>query len=166
MARDLQPDGGADVYGLAPDDPIGVSSATACTARLTKDKRRAVKSYVTTLGPALHQKHGGGHPYTPGQVRATALELALSIDYLCWGYLMYCSPGDFARIHEAAGEICDYDAMREVVAGEFFGHNLAFDAVEVAGAIVSGTAEAIASGAGEAVGWLADVDWSGLLDWS
>jgi hypothetical protein len=56
--------------------------------------------------------------------------------------------------------------MREVVAGTFFGGNTGFDAVEVAASIASGTAETLASAAASATGWLADVDWPGLLDWS
>jgi hypothetical protein len=156
---------GADVYRLAPEEPIGVSSADACTTRLTREKRAAVKGYLNTLGPALQQRYGQARHYTPTQVRDTALDRGLSIDYLCWAFLLYCCAPDFTRIHEAAGEVCDYSAMRAAVAVAFFGGHVGFDAIEVAGVIASGAAEATGAGAG-LVGWLADVDWSGLLDWS
>jgi hypothetical protein len=154
------------VYQLAPEDPIGVSSAAACTATLTTDKRRAVKSYLNTLGPALQQKYGRHRHYTPAQVRETVLEQGLRTDYLCWAFALHCPPVDFERIHAAAGELCDYTAMREVVGAAFFGGNAAFDATEVTAAILSGAAEAATAGAVGLLGWMAEVDWPGLMDWS
>ena len=152
-------------YALAPDDPVGASGPAACTTQLTPDKREAVKAYLNTLGPALRAKYGRGPHYTPAQVRETALERALSIDYVCWAFLLYCSPGDFGLIHAAADAMCDAAAMRGVVAEAFFGGNTAFDACELAGVIASGAAEAGSAGASSLVGWLADVDWSVLVDW-
>jgi hypothetical protein len=153
-------------YGFALEEPIYVSPASNCTTKLTKEKKKAVKAYIRDLGPSLQRKYGKQPNYTPEQVRETALVGALSIDYMCWAYLLYCSPSVFQSIHSAAGEVCDYSAMREVVAGTFFGGNLGFDAIELAATIASGTEETIASSAGSAIGWLADVDWSGLMDWS
>lgn len=153
-------------YGFAPEDPVYVSPASNCTTKLTKEKKQAVKAYIRDLGPALQKKYGRSPNYSPQQVRETALASALSIDYMCWAFLLYCSQPAFQSIHSAAGEICDYTAMREVVAGTFFGGNMAFDAVEVAATIASGTAGTIVDTAGNAAGWLAEVDWSGLLDWS
>jgi hypothetical protein len=153
-------------YKLAPDEPVYVSPASNCTTKLNKEKRQAVKAYIRDLGPALQKKYGRKPHYTPEQVRETALVGALSIDYMCWAYLLYCSQPVFHSIHSAAGEVCDYSAMREVVAGTFFGGNMGFDAVEVAANIASGAAETLASAGGSAIGWLADVDWTGLLDWS
>ena len=89
----------------------------------------------------------------------------LAIDYMCWAYMLYCSPTDFAGIHAAAGEVCDYSVMHGAVADTFFGGNLDFVTSDVAAAIVSGAAGVAAAGGG-VVGWLADVDWGGLLDWS
>jgi hypothetical protein len=153
-------------YGFAPEEPVYVSPAANCTTKLTKEKKQAVKTYIRDLGPELQKKYGKKPHYTPEQVRETALVSALSVDYMCWAYLLYCSQPVFHSIHSAAGEACDYTAMREVVAGTFFGGNLGFDAIELAATIAAGSTEAIASTAGSAVGWLADVDWSGLLDWS
>jgi hypothetical protein len=153
-------------YPLAPEEPLQVSSASACTSKLTKQKREAVKAYLNTLGPALQQKYGRSPHYTPVQVRETALERGLSIDYMCWAFLLYCAQPDFLSIHSVAGEICDYSAMREVVAGAFFGGNVGFDATEVAAVIAAGSAEAISSAAGGVTSWLVDVDWSSLVDWA
>jgi hypothetical protein len=153
-------------YGFAPEEPIYVSPASNCTTKLTKEKKQAVKTYIRDLGPELQKKYGKKPNYTPEQVRETALVSALSVDYMCWAYLLYCSPTAFNSIHSAAGEACDYSAMREVVAGTFFGGNPAFDAIELASTLASGSADVVASTAGSAIGWLADVDWTGILDWS
>jgi hypothetical protein len=156
----------ARAYPLAAEDPVGVSSAAACTTNLTEDKRRAVQGYLNTLGPALRTKYGPQQSYSPEQVRQTALERALSIDYLCWAYVIHCSAPDFERIHTAAGGACDYSGMREAIGTAFFNGNADFVAPDLTEALVSGTAEAAASGAGGVLGWLGDVDWSSLLDWS
>lgn len=163
-----QPDDDSDsgAYSLAPDDAIGVSPAANCTATLDTEKRQAVKAYLNTLGPALREKYGAKQNYTPVQVRETAFEKGLSIDYVCWAYLIHCTPVDFNHIHVLAGEACDYSAMRSAVGSAFFSGNADFSAFDVTEAIVSGTAEAAVSGMGDAIGWLGDVDWSGLLDWS
>jgi len=153
-------------YGFAQEEPIYVSPAANCTTKLTKEKKQAVKTYIRDLGPALQKKYGKKPNYTPEQVRETTLATALSVDYMCWAFLLYCSQPAFHSIHSAAGEVCDYSAMREVVAGTFFGGNPAFDAIELAATIASSSADAITSTAGSAVGWLADVDWTGILDWS
>jgi hypothetical protein len=146
-------------YALAPEPPVGVSRAEACTAQLSGSKRAAVKDYVNRLGPKLHEQYGRRDNYTPEQVRQTAVVTGLSIDYMCWAYVLYCSAPDFERIHTAAGEVCDYPAMREVVGAAFFGGNIDFVTSEVVEVLVSG-----AAGVGGLFGWLADVDWSGLLD--
>jgi hypothetical protein len=153
-------------YPLAPEEVVGVSSAEACDAKLAGQKREAVKGYLRTLGPALREKYGPKPHYSPERVRQTALERALSIDYLCWAFVIHCALPDFERIHAAAGEACDYFAMREVVGAAFFGGNADFVASQVTEALVSGAAAAAAGGAGGVPGCLGDVDWTGLLDWS
>lgn len=154
------------VYGFAHEPSVAVSSASACTAALTGDKKRAVKAYLADLGPALRTKYGRQHEYTPAQMRQTVLERALSIDYLCWVYVLHCSPLDFVAIHAAAGEACDYLAMRAAVGVAFFGGDANFVTPTIVDALLSGAAEGAASGGTAAVGWLGSVDWSGLLDWS
>jgi hypothetical protein len=133
---------------------------------MTDDKRQAVQAYVAKLGPALRDKYGRRADYTPTQVRDTALACALRIDYLCWAYVLHCSAPTFESIHAAAGEVCDYAAMRSAVGIAFFGGDTGFSTPDVVDAIVSGTGHLVASGATEAIGWLGSVDWLGLLDWS
>jgi hypothetical protein len=166
MAAIESADDSGDVYGLAPEPPVTVSQASACTATLTADKKRAVKSYLADLGPALRAKYGRKPHYTPAQVRETVLERALRVDYLCWAYVLHCSAPAFESIHAAAGEACDYVAMRAAVGVAFFSGDAAFFTPAVVDAIVSGAGEAVASGGVAAAGWLGAVDWSGLLDWS
>ncbi|AWM37147.1 hypothetical protein GobsT_49240 [Gemmata obscuriglobus] len=156
--HDDDDDGG--VYALAPEPPVPVSPASACTATLTADKRRAVRSYLTDLGPALRAKYGRKPHYTPAQVRETALERALRIDYLCWAYVLHCSAPAFESLHAAAGEACDYLAMRAAVGAAFFGGGTEFATPAVVDVIVSGAAPV----ASEAAGWLAGVDWTVLLN--
>jgi hypothetical protein len=153
-------------YSLAPKEPVGVSSAESCTTALTKEKRRAMKTYVNTLGPKLRETYGKRPHYEPEQVRTTVVASGMNIDYLCWAFVIYCAAPDFERIHAAAGEACDYTAMREVVGGAFFGGHADFVTSDVIDAIVSGTAADAVSGAGHLSGWLGDVDWSNLIDWS
>ncbi len=107
-------------YSLASEPPVGVSRADDCTSKLEGDKREAVKSYVNSLGPKLRENYGKKDNYTPEQVQQTVLVGGMNIDYMCWAYVIYCTPSDFARIHSAAGEVCDYSAMREAVGGAFF----------------------------------------------
>lgn len=154
------------VFGFAPEVSPPVSSASACTTKLTGDKRKAVQAYVGKLGPALREKYGRRAEYLPSQVRDTALEQALRIDYLCWAYVLYCSLPDFNSIHSAAGEVCDYSAMRSAVGSAFFGGEEGFSTLAIVDVIASGAGQELASGATEAAGWLGEVDWSGLLDWS
>ncbi len=157
-------DDDATPYALAPEAAVKVSTADACAAGLSESKRGAVKRYVNTLGPELRERYGRRRHYTPEQVRHTVAVTGLDIDYVCWAYVIYCAAPDFRRIHEAAGEVCDYDTMRSVVGGAFFGGHADFVTSDVIDALVSGAAEAAATGADGAFGWLGDVDWSGLLD--
>lgn len=153
-----------EIYGFA-DTPVGVSTAETCDTTMTEEKKQAVASYITKLGPALQDKYGKQDHYTPDQIRETALQQALSIDYVCWAYVLYASVDDFNRIHTAAGEVCDYTAMHSLVGDTFFGGISDFDVSSVVDVITSG-ATSVADVTGDSVSWLADVDWSGLFDWA
>jgi hypothetical protein len=90
---------------------------------------------------------------------------------MCWAFLLYCSPPVFHDLHLAAGEVCDRDGMWSAVAGTFFSGNTAFDPLAVSDVILSGAAGVadladVADAAASGAGWLADIDWGGLLDWS
>lgn len=152
-----------EVYGFAPEDPVRVSSASACSITISGEKRRAVQSYLTRLGPELRRRHGRQSKYTPEQVHESVLALGLRVDWLCWAYMLHCSPVDFETIHSAAGEVCDRSGMWTAVADVFFQGNTAFEPTVVADVLSSGGGEAVA-GAAAAVGWLGEVDWTALLD--
>jgi hypothetical protein len=128
-------------------EPLPVTPAAACDREMTPEKKEAVKSYLNTLGPKLKQKYGVRPSYTPRQVQSTAADAGLSIDYLCFAYMMYCSPADFSALHAAAGEACDAAAMRLAVADEFFGGNVGFDAVALADGLSGGVVSVAETGA-------------------
>jgi hypothetical protein len=114
---------------------------------MTPGKKKAIKAYLTTLGPKLRERHGDRKTYSPGEVRSTIETLALNFDYVCFAYMLYCSPADFAAIHEAAGEICDAAVMRQSVADTFFHGNTDFDAVELADGLWGGVVHVAETGA-------------------
>ena len=176
-------------------ETLPVTPEEGCSREMTPQKKKAVKEYLTTLGPELRKRYGERKTYTPQQVYSCAGDLGMSVDYVCFAYMLYCSHADFVALHEAAGEACDAEAMRQSVADTFFSGNTDFDAVELAdglwggvvhvaqtgadvtlsvvssGAevavnIVSAGAGAVVDGAGAALGWLGDVDWGGLFSGS
>ncbi|HQR07306.1 MAG TPA: hypothetical protein PLN21_10820 [Gemmatales bacterium] len=153
-----------EIYGFAYT-PVGVSTAKTCETKMTVGKKKAVASYITRLGPELKKKYGKREHYTPEQIRETALHHALSIDYLCWAYVIYASMPDFERIHTTAGEVCDYSGMHNLVGETFFSGNLDFDVSSVVEVIASGASSAMDI-AGDSVSLLGDVDWSSLFDWA
>ncbi|MFT3878556.1 MAG: hypothetical protein QM703_02725 [Gemmatales bacterium] len=153
-----------EIYGFA-DTPVGVSTAKTCETKMTNRKKKAVASYITKLGPELKKKYGKREHYTPEQIRETALHHALSIDYLCWAYVIYASMPDFERIHTTAGEVCDYSGMHSLVGETFFSGNIDFDVSSVVEVIASGASSAMDI-AGDSVSLLGDVDWSSLFDWA
>lgn len=114
---------------------------------MTLEKKKAVKEYLHTLGPRLRAKHGARKNYTPQQVHSTVADSGLSVDYVCFAYMLYCSPADFAALHAAAGEACDAVAMRQSVADTFFSGNIDFDAVELADGLWGGVVHVAQTGA-------------------
>jgi len=88
------------------------------------------KKFVSDVGQRLVRDHGVRKYYQPSQIKRAARELGYQPDIVCWAYCLFSSPGDFAAIHEAAGEVCDYAVMKaEVLAdlatgGSFLGLDL------------------------------------------
>lgn len=76
------------------------------------------KKFVSDVGRRLVAEHGKKKYYQPAQVRKAARDGGYQPDIVCWAYCIYTSPGDFAAIHEAAGEVCDYMAMKAEVLAE------------------------------------------------
>jgi hypothetical protein len=114
---------------------------------MTPEKKKAIKAYLTTLGPKLRERHGERKFYTAEEVMAAILDLGLSADYACYGYMLYCSPAEFETLHAAAGEACDADVMRQSVADTFFHGNTDFNAVELADGLWGGVVHVAQTGA-------------------
>jgi hypothetical protein len=93
---------------------------TDCSLTLTGPKREVVGQYISRLGPELRKRYGKQTHYTPDQVRTTAADQGLAVDYLCFAYCLYCSPADFSALHSGAAEVCEYWAMRALVGETFF----------------------------------------------
>lgn len=160
-----------DTYGFTPPDPPPVTPAAGCSTTMTAEKKEAVKSYLGKVGPELRRRHGKRDHYEPNQVRDAVVVTGGSVDWMCWAFLLYCSPPVFHDLHVAAGEVCDRAGMWTSVAGTFFGGNAAFDPMAVSDVILTGAAGVadsvdVAEAAANGAGWLADIDWGGLLDWS
>lgn len=106
------------------------------------------KKFVSDVGQRLVRDYGKKNYYKPEQIRKAASDGGYKDDIVCWAYSMYSSPSDFAAIHEAVGEVCDYVAMKsEVLAdlatdGSFLGIDIDLSWLE----------------------WT-DIDLSGAFDW-
>lgn len=73
------------------------------------------KRFISDVGERLVEKHGKKKYYKPAQIRTAARDRGYQPDIVCWAYCMFSSPSDFAAIHETAGEVCDYAAMKSEV---------------------------------------------------
>ena len=73
------------------------------------------KQFISDVGRNLVREHGKKKYYKPEQIRKAARDGGYQPDIDCWAYVMFSSPPDFAAIHEAAGEACDYAAMKAEV---------------------------------------------------
>jgi hypothetical protein len=106
------------------------------------------KKFVGDIGEELVQKHGKRKYYDPSDIQAAAEAGGYAADFHCWAYCVFASPDDFRALHEAAGEACNYAAMR----------------AEVLGDLASGDSFA-SSDVG--LSWLEwpDIDLGGLFDW-
>jgi hypothetical protein len=72
----------------------------------------AIRRYVKGLGPELRRRYGRSKRYTPAQVKRTIEQRGYSREWTCYALCMYCGRRDFDAYHRAAGESCDYNAMR------------------------------------------------------
>lgn len=78
-------------------------------------KRRALRAYRTILFKRLRDTYGRKLYYSPEEVRDTAISLRINTDFLCYALGMFCDRVAFDSFHAAAGEDCNYAAMREEV---------------------------------------------------
>jgi len=64
------------------------------------------------LGSRLAKTYGKKRFYTTSQVGESLRSIGSKIDVHCWGYALFCSPGDFLDYHASLSESCDYAAMK------------------------------------------------------
>lgn len=106
------------------------------------------KKLVDDVGRELVRAHGKQKYYKPAEVKAAATRAGYPIDWHCWAMCVFSDLPDFTAFHQAAGEVCDYAAMRSQVLADLSpaGSFLPFDLD---------------------VSWLEwpDIDLSSLFDW-
>ena len=91
-------------------------------------KRRAIRSFIRKIGPALERRFGRKSHYSPEEVRHAGRDVRAQPDYFCYAYCIYCSQDDFDHHHRQTGEHCDYDSMRAEFAETHFGGDTTFNA--------------------------------------
>lgn len=70
------------------------------------------KAFIGDVGKRLVGTYGKKKYYEPSQVKKAATDCGYPIDIHCWAYCFYSSPDAFSALHQAAGEACDYVAMK------------------------------------------------------
>jgi len=106
------------------------------------------KVFIDKVGHELVRRHGKQKYYPPAQVRSAADHCGYPIDIHCWAYVFFCTPDAFNAMHAAAGEVCNYAAMKaEVLADVAGGASFSLFDIDLS--------------------WLEwpDIDLSGLFDW-
>lgn len=83
-------------------------------------KKRAIKSYINSLGRDLAKRYGKAKEYTPGQVVKTVHDCGYNWRHICYAHALYVSHKHFDKWHEEQGENCDYLAMREEISQSHF----------------------------------------------
>ena len=73
---------------------------------------RDKKAQAKRVGDDLVQHHGKRKFYSVEQVRAANQRCGIPLDVACWSHAMFNTHHDFDRMHSAAGEACDYLAMK------------------------------------------------------
>lgn len=106
------------------------------------------KAFIGAVGEEIVKAHGKRRYYKPSQIRSAAERLGYPVDIHCWAYCIFSSPEDFKAIHDAAGEACDYVAMKASVLSDLSSNGL-FSWIDVDQS------------------WLEwpDIDLSSLFDW-
>ncbi len=92
--------------------------------------------------------HGKQNYYKPADIRRAAERRGYPIDIHCWAYCIFSTPEDFGALHAAAGEICDYAAMKTEILTDL-ASNAPFSLFDVD------------------LSWLEwpDIDLSGIFEW-
>ena len=106
------------------------------------------KAFIGGVGEELVRSHGKQKYYKPEQIRRAAEALSYPVDIHCWAYCFFSTAEDFNAIHTAAGEVCDYAAMRaEILTDLAEGGSFSWSDIDLS--------------------WLEwpDIDVSSLFDW-
>lgn len=74
----------------------------------SRDKRSQAKR----VGDDLVRHHGKRRFYTVAQVRQANRRTGIGLDVACWSHAMFNTHEDFDTLHAAAGQACDYAAMK------------------------------------------------------
>ena len=85
----------------------GITSTAPC-AISPQDKKAQAKR----VGDDLVRHHGKRNFYSVQQVRAANERCQVPLDVACWSHALFNTHVDFDRLHVAAGEACDYLAMK------------------------------------------------------
>lgn len=114
----------------------------ACTLK-PEDK----KAFIGSVGEDLVARHGKRRYYNTDDIRRAITSLDYPIDWACWAYCIFSSPTDFKALHDAAGEVCDYAAMKAEVLTDLAGGSFQVPDMDLS--------------------WLEwpDIDLSALFDW-
>ncbi len=115
----------------------------ACTLK-PEDK----KVFIGSVGDELVSRHGKRRYYKTDDIGRAATARGYPIDWACWAYCIFSSPEDFKALHDAAGEVCDYAAMKAEVLADLAGGSFQWPDIDLS--------------------WLEwpDIDLSSLFDWS
>ena len=70
------------------------------------------KAFIGAVGQRLVQTHGKRKYYQPDEIRRAADQCGYPIDIHCWAQCFFSAPEAFEALHRAAGEACDYAAMK------------------------------------------------------
>jgi hypothetical protein len=92
---------------LATHETATLHAMPVCSPR--PDDKRA---FGKAVGDELMRRHGKKRYYPPKDVRDATRSLGYPLDWSCWGMSLFTSPSDFEMFHHAAGEACDYAAMK------------------------------------------------------
>lgn len=74
---------------------------------------RDKKEQAKLVGDDLVRHHGKQNFYSIEQVRSANVRCSIKPDYACWSHALFNTRDDFERLHAAAGEVCDYLAIKK-----------------------------------------------------
>jgi hypothetical protein len=79
------------------------------------------KAFIGDVSRELIRTRGKRKYYQPSDIRSAAERCGFPLDIHCWAYCIFSTREDFNALHEAAGESCDYAAMKSEVLTDLAG---------------------------------------------